>query len=153
MNIISIAATAALSTVLLAGGATTATAAEPTCELGEHIVAVWLRLPADLRSDLIDLRQFEPGERGDAARDIRGGALDGEYGPGVQDRAERVQQRRIHVIANMPPELRADLVELRTADPDDRRDLARDIADTALAGGYGDKSQQIAERIQAEVCA
>lgn len=152
MNIISIAATAALSSALIAGGATAASATEPECELGEHIVAVWLRLPADLRSDLVDLKQLEPGERDDAARDIRDGALEGEYGPEVQDRAERVQERRIHVIANMPPELRSDLVELRTADPDDRRDLASDIADTALAGGYGQKTQQIAERIQTEVC-
>lgn len=143
---------AALSTALIAGGSIAASASpvpeNADCQFGEHLVAAWLRLPADLRADLADLKALEPGTRGEAARDIRDGALAGEYGPGVQDRAERVQQRRIHVIASMPDELRADVVDLVQAEPDARRDLARDIAETALSGGYGPKTQAVAEAIQ-----
>jgi len=151
-----ILATAALATAMLATGTIAATAAPtvPTastedCRFGEHLLHAWLKLPADLRTDLKALKDLEPGQRGDAAREIRDGAIDGEYGSGVEERAEKVRVRRIAVIANMPDELKTDLVELRDAAPADRRDLAKDIADTALEGGYGAKTQAIAERIQA----
>lgn len=151
-------AAAVLTTAMLATGSIAASAA-PTddttsseCQFGDELLHVWLHLPADLRGDLKALKDLEPGERGDAARDIRDGALDGEYGPGVQNRAERVRDRRVAVIANMPDELKTDLIELRDAAPTDRKELAHEIADTALAGGYGDKTQDVAERIQDRVC-
>ena len=63
-----------------------------TCTLG----SVWSRLPADLRSDLKELRDLEPGqERADAARLIRDDALAGDYGPGVQKRAEAIQEHGV----------------------------------------------------------
>lgn len=154
-------AAAVLTTAMLATGSIAASAASlptddttPTseCQFGDELLHVWLHLPADLRGDLKALKDLEPGERGDAARDIRDGALDGEYGPGVQNRAERVRDRRVAIIANMPDELKTDLIELRDAAPADRKELAQDIADTALAGGYGDKTQEVAERIQDRVC-
>jgi hypothetical protein len=49
----------------------------------------------------------------------------------------------------MPDALQDDLRELVAAEPGEpRRDLATEIADTALAGGYGDRAQTIAEHVQ-----
>ncbi len=52
----------------------------------------------------------------------------------------------------MSEELRADLTEIRDADPADRKALAQQVADDALAGTYGERAQHVAERIQ-EHCA
>ena len=93
----SIITTGVLTVGLLASPAV---AAEPvtdsapsvTCTLG----SVWSRLPADLRTDLKELRDLEPGsERTDAAKAIRDDALAGEYGPGVQKRAEAIQEHGV----------------------------------------------------------
>jgi hypothetical protein len=146
-----VAVTAAMLAAPIAASAapvTTDDTASSECRFGEHLLHAWLALPADLRDDLKALKDLEPGERGDAARDIRDGAQSGEYGPGVQVRAERLRERRIAVIATMPDELKSDLIELREADPAERRDLASQIAETALDGGYGEKAQEVAERIQ-----
>ncbi len=155
--------TAALTLGLLAGGTIAASAAPlsadgttptppPTasseCQFGEHLVRLWLHLPLDLRADLKGLKDLGPGERGPAAREIRDGARGGEYGPGVQDRAERAQDRRIRVIANLPEELKADLRQIKAAAAEDRAELAKQLAETALAGGYGEKAQAFAERVQ-----
>lgn len=155
-------ATATVTALMLGGGAIAATAAPaedapPTasaqCQFGEELLHAWLWLPADLRGDLKSLRHLEPGEeRHDAARDIRDRALDGEYGDAVQDRAERVRDRRLAAIATMPEELKSDLIELRDAAPADRRELAQEIADGALAGEYGEKVQHIAVEVQERVC-
>lgn len=143
---------ALLTTGTVAASASTTDTAPPAtseCQFGEHLLHAWLRLPADLRSDLKALKDLEPGERADAAREIRGDALKGEYGERVQLGAEKLRDRRIVAIQNMPVELKTDLIELREADPSERRDLAKEIADTALDGRYGEKAQAVAERIQA----
>lgn len=138
-------------------GATAATAAPvgtdgtsevEGCSFGEHMVRLWMALPADLQSDLKDLKELEPGERGPLAREIRDGALGGEYGPGVQGRAERAQERRIRVWATLPQDLRDDLSDLKQVEPEERRDAAEAIAQDALDGAYGEKVQQVTERIQ-----
>ena len=149
--------TTALTAALLLGGATTATASEPTpeptvsteCSFGEHLLNAWLRLPADLRGDLQEVRALPRGERQDALREVRDGAVNGEYGAGVQEKAEALKARRLEGWASMPPELRADLVELRQAEPGERRALAEEIAQNALDGDYGDKAQATAERVRA----
>lgn len=125
------------------------TVAASDCQFGQHLLHAWMQLPTDLRGDLKALRDLEPGERASAARDIRDDALSGEYGDGVQARAEKARERRIGVIRTMPAELKADLVELKRTPPAERRDLAREIADTALDGGYGEKTREVAESIQA----
>ena len=143
MNILTIAATVALTGALVSTGGIAASAEEATdapaheCNFGEHLTRVWLHLPADLRADLKDLSSLEPGERGPAAREIREEARDGEYGDRVEERAERVAERRIKIRINMPVELREDLKELRAAEPEERRALAEQIAANALDGDYG----------------
>lgn len=92
-----------LTAVFLMTGATVAAAVpavdpQPsvTCEIGN----VWSRLPADLRADIRELKDLEPGEgRAEAARLIRDGALDGTYGAGVQKRAERVKEHGVRSLA------------------------------------------------------
>jgi len=152
-----IIATAAITTAMLATGAVAASAASVNaapvtsasdCQFGEHLLHVWLKLPADLRGDLHSLRGLDPADRKDAAKEIRDGALTGDYGPGVQAGAEKLRSHRIAAIAQLPDELKSDLVELRNADQSDRSHLAKDIAQTALDGGYGTKTQAVAERIQ-----
>ncbi len=145
-----LAATTLTATALLGLGAAAA-AAQPAgdtatsdCRFGEHLVALWLDLPENLRTDLRELRDLKPGERAPFAREIRQGALDGEYGQGVQDRVER----RIAVWASIPDELRSDLLALRDLTPGERGEAARAIGDDALAGEYGPKVQRVAEGIR-----
>lgn len=148
-----IIAATAVTAALLSTGAVAATAApvapSAECQFGEHLLHAWLRLPADLRGDLSSLRGLDPADRRDGAKEIRDGALSGEYGPGVQAGAEKVRNHRLAVISRLPDDLKADLVELRAADQGDRTELAQQIAREALDGGYGPKTQAVAERIQA----
>ncbi len=138
-------------------GATAATAAPVRsdesstiegCNFGEHMVDVWTALPPDLQSGLKDLKELEPGERRSFAREIRDGALAGEYGPRVQERAERAQERRVRVVAALPDELKDDLLDFKELEPEERRDAAEAIAQDALDGVYGEKVQRVTERIQ-----
>ena len=146
----------ALTAALVLGGATAATASEPApeptasseCSFGAHLLHAWLRLPADLRGDLRAIRDLPREERQSALRDVREGALGGDYGTGVQEKAEALKVRRLDAWSTMPPELRADLVELRQTAPGERRALAEEIAQNALDGVYGDKAQATAERIR-----
>lgn len=138
-------------------GATAATAAPlgadatievEGCNFGEHMARVWMALPPELQSDLKDLKELEPGERGSFAREIRDGALAGEYGPRVQERAERAQERRVRVVAMLPEDLKEDLLDLKELEPEERRDAAEVIAQDALDGVYGEKVQSVTVRIQ-----
>jgi hypothetical protein len=157
------AATAVLSTALtaalIAGGTVAASAAPPepedapnssNCQFGGRLEAVWKYLPADLRGDLTTLKDLPAGtERANQARAIRDQALGGDYGPRLQERAAQAQERRVRVVAGFPAQLRADLNELEAAAPEDRRELATEISDTALEGGYGSKAKFFVERVQA----
>ncbi len=153
MNILTLATTVALTGALVATGSVAASADEAPeattqeCNFGEHLARLWLHLPAELRGDLKELKSLEPGERGPAVREIREDAREGEYGDRVEERAERVAERRIRILANMPIELRQDLKALRAADAEDSRALAEAIATNALDGQYGPKAQSAAERI------
>lgn len=60
----------------------------------ERVRAVRRALPAELRSDLREARRLDGEERADAYREIRDGALAGEYGDRVQQVATAVQERR-----------------------------------------------------------
>ena len=152
-----VALTTTLSAAMIVGGTVTANAAPPAptvtsstdeCSFGQHLLHAWLRLPADLRGDLSAIRDLPAEDRPEAARDVRQGALDGEYGDGVQAGAERIKERRLAAWATMPTELKRDLIELRQAAPGERRTLAEQIAENALDGGYGEKAQATAERIR-----
>ena len=153
---LSIIATTVVTAALLSTGAAAASAAPVSstdassdCQFGEHLLHAWLRLPADLRGDLSALRGLDPADRKAEARQIRDDARSGEYGPGVQAGAQKLRVHRLSVLSELPAELRSDLVELRDADQTARPSLARDLAETALDGGYGPKAQATAERIQA----
>ena len=122
------------------------------CGFGQRLVSLWTALPETLQEDLKNLRDLPEGERGDAARDIREAARDGEYGDAVQRHAWRVRDRRIFLWSTMSEELRADLTEIRAADPADRQALVDQLAQNALDGTYGERAQHIAQRIQ-EHCA
>jgi hypothetical protein len=150
-----IASVALASTLLLGAGVGAASADNPTpdptsgsCEFGQHLVQVWTALPANLQADLKNLRSLPKGERAAAAKDMRQGALDGKYGPGVQKRAEQVHGRAFAAWGDLPPALQDDLKAAKAADPADRPALAKAIGEKALAGGYGDKVQAAAEKIQ-----
>lgn len=146
-------ATAIAATGLLvapiAASASTPADASAECRLGPYLVAVWDKLPEELQTDLQALRDLPEGERRDAARDIKEGALDGEYGEAVQDRAQRVRDRRLWIWSTMDESLKADLKELREADQADRPALVDEIAHNALEGDYGIRAQTFAERVQA----
>lgn len=60
----------------------------------ERIRAVRRVLPDELKADLHEARRLTGDERVDAYREIRAGALAGEYGERVQEVAVTVQQRR-----------------------------------------------------------
>ncbi len=126
-----------------------ATASSGECNFGQRVMNAWRQLPDELQADLKELRQLEPSARRDAAIAIRHKALAGDYGPAVQENADRIKDRRLLALQTMPQNLKDDLRELRDADPDDRRALARQIADDALAGDYGTQAQQTVEKIRA----
>jgi len=151
------AGAAVLTTAMLATGSIAASADTTTvstgstgqCRIGEHLVRGSLKLPADLRRDLKNLRAETPGpERRQQAKDIRDGALDGTYGSTVQSRAQHGKENRRDVIANLPAQLKTDLAGVRAADPAARPAMIRTIGQTALDGGYGDTVKATAERLK-----
>lgn len=155
MKLATWAATAALTTALVvaptaafaAPAPSTAADSASDCNFGQRVVEVWRQLPVELQADLKALRGLDPSERRDAAIAIREKAIDGGYGPGVQERMEFLKDRRALALETMPIELKHALLDLRNAAPDDRRELAKDIADKALAGEYGPHAQETVERI------
>lgn len=60
----------------------------------ERLRAIRRALPDDLRADLREARSLSGEDRIEAYREIRDGALAGEYGERVQEVAVRVQERR-----------------------------------------------------------
>lgn len=60
----------------------------------ERVRAIRRALPDDLKADLREARQLSGDDRVEAYRDIRDGALAGEYGERVQEVAVRVRERR-----------------------------------------------------------
>jgi|GEM_PF-1304050 len=154
---IGLASVALASTLLVGAGVSAASAATPSpaptsssskCTFGEHLVELWKDLPANLQSDLKNLKSLPQDKRAQAAKDIRQGALDGKYGAGVQRRAERVHGRAFLVWGDLPAALRSDLKDLKAASTADRPALAKKIGEKALAGGYGDKVEAAAKKIQ-----
>lgn len=151
-------ASVALATTLLLGAGVGAASADtpapspaPTsgdCTFGQHLVDLWKDLPASLQSDLKNLKSLPEGQRAAAAKDIRQGAIAGKYGPGVQRHAERVHGRAFAVWGDLPQALRDDLKAVKAAAPADRPALAKAIGEKAISGGYGEKVQDAAKRIQ-----
>ncbi len=110
--------------------------------------AVWSRLPEDLRADLTAVRELPAGERADALREIRRDALEGDYGDRVQRLAERRVERVRAIRRALPEDLRADLRAARSLSGEDRLEAYRAIRDGALAGEYGERVQEVAERVR-----
>jgi hypothetical protein len=148
-------AATALTGVLLTGGALSASAApatEPagtTCVAAQKVAAAWKALPTDLKDDIRSLKALPADQRPAAAREIKQGALAGDYGTTVQTRAKELVAKAATAVRSWPAALRSDVREMRAATGDARRDLRRQIADKALAGDYGDAVQQKAEQIKA----
>ena len=124
-------------------------AASADCNFGQRVMNIWRQLPDELQADLKHLRELEPSARRDAAIEIRQKALAGDYGDETQARAEMMKDRRMLAIETMPIELKHALLDLRNADPGDRREMAQQIADDALAGVYGPQAQHTVETIRA----
>ena len=151
------ASTAILATALVvapsaafaASSADGADAASADCNFGQRVMNIWRQLPDELQADLKHLRELEPSARRDAAIEIRQKALAGDYGDEVQKRAELIKDRRTLALETMPIELKHALLDLRNAAPGDRREMAQQIADDALAGVYGPQAQHTVETIRA----
>lgn len=151
------AATAALTTALVivptaafaapVDGPASPGGSSSECNFGQRLAHAWRQLPAELQADLKELRGLDPSDRRDAAIEMRERALDGGYGPEVQERTELRRDRRALALETMPIELKHALLDLRNAAPGDRAELAREIADKALAGEYGPQAQETVERI------
>ena len=102
------------SSLILRLGVTATSASTPAsesgdCQFGEHLVELWSQAPGALQSDLKALRALSEGERRSAAREIRNGAINGEYGTQVQEKAQKIRGMRVKGFADLPAELRADL--------------------------------------------
>lgn len=109
----------------------------------------WQHLPDQLQSDLEELQGLTPTERHAVALEIRRKAVAGAYGEEVQALALRRREHLTQVWKRLPPELRQDVRNLLEAPPEERADLWADLRDAALAGEYGPRVQDVAERIQA----
>jgi hypothetical protein len=100
-------------------------------------------------ADMKAARQLKGKARVDAIKKAVVDAKARKHGAKVEKRAERRADRRAAVFALLPDELQADLKKLRAMDPgEERRALRADIREKALAGGYGDKVQQAAEKLK-----
>lgn len=146
-----------LAAVLLSGGAAAANAAPieastavSSCTFAQHLVAVYVAAPAELRADIAEVRGMEPGpDRGAAAKGIKARALAGEYGEVTQARVEAFGVYRAANPGKMNQDLKADLGELRATDGVKARlALAEDIAHQAIDGEYGESVRVAAEKIQ-----
>lgn len=118
--------------------------AEATCVDREITGDLWDRLPAELRKDVREVVLADPEDRPDLWQQIRDDAVDGEYGP----RASRIASRLAEWADDRPEALTADIEQVRLAGCDERRVLAEDVIDGALAGKYGPDVQQRAEWLQ-----
>ncbi len=154
---ITITTAGVLSAGLIFGGATAANAStlapaagsSGSCSVAAHLRSIFAAMPAQLRTDLTDLRDLPADQRRAAARQIRADALSGGYGEAVQTRAKQIAALRVQIRKDMPAELKSDLAELKAAAPGaDRRADAMRIAREAVAGSYGSAVQDAAERIQ-----
>lgn len=103
---------------------------------------------AELRKDMQTARELTGQERKDAVKKIRADARAGAYGDKIEKRADRRGGRRAAVLALLPDQLQADLKELRSADPGERKAMRKDIRDKALDGGYGDKVEEAASKLK-----
>lgn len=103
---------------------------------------------ARFRADLKEARALEGQARTDAVKKIREDAKAGTYGDKVQKRVTNKGKRFAAVWAHAPAELKADLQDVRKADPSDRAALKHEIFTKALAGDYGDKAQKRAEKLK-----
>lgn len=124
---------------------------EPTLPCG----AVFERLPDALQDDLSALEAMTPVERRAALVSIRRDAVRGAYGDRVQRFAAHRDEHRAAVLDRLPVALRHDLREARRLPVDERAAAYAEIRDRALAGDYGERVQQGAERIvkRREACA
>ena len=109
--------------------------------------AVWQRLPQDLRHDLTALRGLPPEERFAAGKQLRQDALDGDYGTRVQQWAGRADERRRAIWSRMPSSLQQDVEQARALPDAERYDAFQAIGAGALDGEYGDRVQQVAQRL------
>ena len=107
------------------------------------------KLPDDLKADLLAVRDLPVGaERRAALKEIAEKARDGKYGETVERFADRRLDHRKELWDRLPADLRADLRELRETPVEERRAAFEELRESALAGDYGPKVQQFAERRQ-----
>ena len=98
------------------------------------------------RADLKAARQLSGKARADAVKKV---AAAGTYGDRIEKRFDRRAAHRAAVFALLPDDLQADLTKLRAMAPgDDRKAFRDDIRKKALDGGYGDKVQEAAKKLQ-----
>lgn len=99
--------------------------------------------------DMKAARQLKGQARADAVKKVAADAKAGKYGDKIEKRFDRRAAHREAVFALLPDELQSDLTKLRAMEPGDERKAFRDeIRQKALDGGYGDKVQEAAAKLQ-----
>ena len=68
--------------------------ARAAARIQDRRARVFDQLPEDLQADLEELKALPDAEKVAAAKELRAGALSGEYGEKVQTFAKRMQERR-----------------------------------------------------------
>lgn len=105
-----------------------------------------------LHDDLAAARKLDGEARRDALQKIRQDVRDGEYGSRLERRADRRAERRADrrevVYALLPDELQDDLDAVKAAPEEERADLRAEIMRKALAGDYGPKVADAAEKLR-----
>lgn len=102
-----------------------------------------------LHADMKAARQLKGQARTDAVKKVVADAKAGKYGDKIEKRFDRRAAHREAIFALLPDDLQADLKKLRAMEPGDERKAYRDeIRQKALDGGYGDKVQEAAEKLQ-----
>ncbi len=101
--------------------------------------------PAELRAELVALRDVPAADRLAEVERIRDAALAGEYGEQIRSGARQL----VVVLGMLPPELYRDLEALVSLEEAHIPDGLEEIRDRALAGGYGPQVQGYAEQLVA----
>jgi hypothetical protein len=100
-------------------------------------------------ADMKAARHLEGQARADAVKKVVADAKAGKYGDRIEKRFDRRAAHREAIFALLPDDLQADLKKLRAMEPGDERKAFRDdIRQKALDGGYGDKVQEAAKKLQ-----
>ncbi|MFK0003235.1 hypothetical protein [Paenarthrobacter sp. NPDC090522] len=135
--------------LLLGGGTVAANAATPTPTPSTSSTASAAPSPSPSREGLGARFFAHPAAHAVLRFFIKGDSSKTGYGERAAKLAGFILDKRPHWADRLPEALQADLKTLRDAAKDDQTAVATKIKESALNGGYGERIQKAAQKLQA----